>query len=31
MSNVARAIVAKVWDLFNVLKDDEVTYHQYVT
>ena len=24
-------IVAKLWNLCNVLKDDGVTYHQYVT
>src|SRR6185369_7365124 len=31
MSNVTRDIVAKLWNLCNVLKDDGVTYHQYVT
>lgn len=25
------AIVAKLWNLCNILKDDGVTYHQYVT
>ena len=24
-------IVAKLWNLCNVLKDDGVTYHQYVS
>ena len=24
-------IVGKLWNLCNVLKDDGVTYHQYVT
>lgn len=24
-------IVAKLWNLCNILKDDGVTYHQYVT
>ncbi|MCB1727779.1 MAG: type I restriction-modification system subunit M N-terminal domain-containing protein, partial [Gammaproteobacteria bacterium] len=24
-------IVAKLWNLCNVLRDDGVTYHQYVT
>jgi type I restriction enzyme M protein len=28
---VTRDIVAKLWNLCNVLKDDGVTYHQYVT
>ncbi|GAB4507698.1 MAG: N-6 DNA methylase [Sulfuricaulis sp.] len=31
MSNVTQDIVAKLWNLCNVLKDDGVTYHQYVT
>ena len=31
MSNVTTGIVAKLWNLCNVLKDDGVTYHQYVT
>lgn len=31
MTNVPHAIVAKVRDLCNVLKDDEVTCHHYVT
>ncbi len=31
MSNVTIDIVAKLWNLCNVLKDDGVTYHQYVT
>ncbi len=31
MSNVTHDIVAKLWNLCNVLKDDGVTYHQYVT
>ena len=31
MSNVTPDIVAKLWNLCNVLKDDGVTYHQYVT
>ena len=29
--SVTRDIVAKLWNLCNVLKDDGVTYHQYVT
>lgn len=29
--NVTREIVARLWNLCNVLKDDGVTYHQYVT
>jgi type I restriction enzyme M protein len=29
--NVTHDIVAKLWNLCNVLKDDGVTYHQYVT
>jgi len=24
-------LVAKIWNLFNILKDGGVTYHQYVT
>jgi type I restriction enzyme M protein len=28
---VTKDIVAKLWNLCNVLKDDGVTYHQYVT
>jgi type I restriction enzyme M protein len=31
MSNITTDIVAKLWNLCNVLKDDGVTYHQYVT
>lgn len=31
MTNVTHDIVAKLWNLCNVLKDDGVTYHQYVT
>src|ERR1700736_6594409 len=31
MNNVTEDIVAKLWNLCNVLKDDGVTYHQYVT
>src|SRR5689334_14130736 len=31
MSNVTLDIVQKLWNLCNVLKDDGVTYHQYVT
>lgn len=31
MSNVTQDIVAKLWNLCNVLKDDGVTYHQYVS
>lgn len=31
MKNVTNDIVAKLWNLCNVLKDDGVTYHQYVT
>jgi type I restriction enzyme M protein len=31
MSTVTLDIVAKLWNLCNVLKDDGVTYHQYVT
>src|SRR5512145_1217897 len=29
--SVTLDIVAKLWNLCNVLKDDGVTYHQYVT
>lgn len=31
MSNVTIDIVAKLWNLCNILKDDGVTFHQYVT
>lgn len=31
MSTVTHDIVGKLWNLCNVLKDDGVTYHQYVT
>lgn len=31
MSTVTHDIVQKLWTLCNVLKDDGVTYHQYVT
>lgn len=31
MSNVTHDIVGKLWNLCNLLKDDGVTYHQYVT
>ena len=31
MSNVTHDIVAKLWNLCNVLQDDGITYHQYVT
>ena len=31
MSTVTHDIVARLWNLCNVLKDDGVTYHQYVT
>src|SRR5512139_2054114 len=31
MSNVTHDIVQKLWSLCNVLKDDGITYHQYVT
>lgn len=31
MTQVTRDIVQKLWNLCNVLKDDGVTYHQYVT
>jgi len=31
MSNVTHDIVQKLWNLCNILKDDGVTYHQYVT
>ena len=31
MSTVTHDIVAKLWNLCNVLKDDGVTYHQYVS
>ena len=31
VGSVTQDIVAKLWNLCNVLKDDGVTYHQYVT
>src|ERR1700722_13090396 len=31
MNNVTEDIVSKLWNLCNILKDDGVTYHQYVT
>lgn len=31
MSTITTDIVAKLWNLCNVLRDDGVTYHQYVT
>src|SRR5271157_1637373 len=31
MSTVTDDIVQKLWNLCNILKDDGVTYHQYVT
>jgi type I restriction enzyme M protein len=31
MSNITLDIVAKLWNLCNILKDDGVTYHEYVT
>jgi type I restriction enzyme M protein len=31
MSTVTQDIVQKLWNLCNILKDDGVTYHQYVT
>jgi type I restriction enzyme M protein len=31
MSKITSDIVAKLWNLCNILKDDGVTYHQYVT
>ncbi len=31
MNNVTIDIVAKLWNLCNIFKDDGVTYHQYVT
>ena len=31
MSNITHDIVQKLWNLCNILKDDGVTYHQYVT
>jgi type I restriction enzyme M protein len=31
MSTITTDIVARLWNLCNVLKDDGVTYHQYVT
>jgi type I restriction enzyme M protein len=30
-SNFTYDLVAKIWNLFNILKDGGVTYHQYVT
>ncbi|MBD2513853.1 N-6 DNA methylase [Nostoc sp. FACHB-973] len=30
MTNITHDIVAKLWNLCNILKDDGVTYHQYV-
>jgi len=30
MSNINHDIVAKLWNLCNILKDDGVSYHQYV-
>lgn len=31
MSTITTDIIAKLWNLCNILKDDGVTYHQYVT
>jgi type I restriction enzyme M protein len=31
MTTITTDIVAKLWNLCNILKDDGVTYHQYVT
>src|SRR4029453_1094949 len=31
MSTITHDIVAKLWNLCNILKDDGMTYHQYVT
>jgi type I restriction enzyme M protein len=31
VSTITHDIVAKLWNLCNILKDDGVTYHQYVT
>jgi type I restriction enzyme M protein len=31
MPTTTHDIVSKLWNLCNVLKDDRVTYHQYVT
>jgi type I restriction enzyme M protein len=31
MTNITHDIVQKLWNLCNTLKDDGVTYHQYVT
>ncbi|MDN7631691.1 type I restriction-modification system subunit M N-terminal domain-containing protein [Burkholderia cenocepacia] len=31
MSNITTDIVGKLWNLCHVLRDDGVTYHQYVT
>jgi type I restriction enzyme M protein len=30
MTNITHDIVAKLWNLCNILKDDGMTYHQYV-
>lgn len=30
-NRLTQDIVSKLWNLCNVLKDDGVTYHQYVT
>ena len=31
MSNITTDIVGKLWNLCNILRDDGVTYHQYVS
>ncbi len=31
MKPISNDIIARLWNLCNVLKDDGVTYHQYVT
>jgi type I restriction enzyme M protein len=31
MSNTTHDIVAKLWNLCNILKDGAIVYHQYVT
>jgi type I restriction enzyme M protein len=31
MGTITTDIVARLWNLCNILKDDGVTYHQYVT
>ena len=31
MSTITADIIARLWNLCNVLKEDGVTYHQYVT